>query len=173
MPASIWRPSARRSRKQLDEYEAKGHRGESFKFSAKKYEIDRGDLAVVVFVQDDKTRHVLQAGYVDLGAPAGRVPPRKPTEASNNEAIVFDGGDGRVSRGGAAGSGGVEAAEPPRRTVKAGGAIPREAGGGGTGRLASLLVEADGGGSDSDAHLDCRRPALFARGRRCKPAIRR
>ena len=65
-------------KKELDEYEAKGHRGESFKFSAKKYEIDRGDLAVVVFVQDDKTRHVLQAGYVDLGGPAG---PRPATEA--------------------------------------------------------------------------------------------
>jgi thiol-disulfide isomerase/thioredoxin len=61
-------------KKELDEYEAKGHRGESFKFSAKKYEIDRGDLAVVMFVQDDKTRHVLQAGYVDLGTPAGSRP---------------------------------------------------------------------------------------------------
>ena len=61
-------------KKELDEYEAKGHRGESFKFSAKKYDIDRGDLAVVVFVQDDKTRHVLQASYVDLGAPTGTRP---------------------------------------------------------------------------------------------------
>jgi thiol-disulfide isomerase/thioredoxin len=68
-------------KKELDEYEAKGHRGESFKFSAKKYEIDRGDLAVVVFVQDDKTRHVLQAGYVDLGAPAGT---RPTTEANGS-----------------------------------------------------------------------------------------
>jgi thiol-disulfide isomerase/thioredoxin len=51
----------------LDDYEAKGHRGESFKFSEKKYQIDRGDLAVVVFVQDDKTKHVLQAAYIDLG----------------------------------------------------------------------------------------------------------
>jgi thiol-disulfide isomerase/thioredoxin len=58
-------------RKQLDDYEAKGHRGESFQFSAKKDQINRAVLAVVVFVQDDKTRHVLQAGYVDLGAPAG------------------------------------------------------------------------------------------------------
>ena len=58
-------------RKQLDDYEARGHRGESFKFSAKKDQINRAVLAVVVFVQDDKTRHVLQAGYVDLGAPAG------------------------------------------------------------------------------------------------------
>jgi hypothetical protein len=58
-------------RKQLDDYEAKGHRGESFKFSAKKDQIDRADLAVVVFVQDDKTRHVLQAAYVDLATPVG------------------------------------------------------------------------------------------------------
>ena len=56
-------------RKQLDAYEAKGHRGEPFKFSAKKDQVNRADLAVVVFVQDDKTRHVLQAGYVDLGTP--------------------------------------------------------------------------------------------------------
>ena len=79
MPASIWKRSARKSRQQLDDYEAKGHRGETFKFSAKKYQIDRDDLAVVVFVQDDKTRHVLQAGYVDLGAPAR---PHPTTEAN-------------------------------------------------------------------------------------------
>jgi thiol-disulfide isomerase/thioredoxin len=66
-------------RRQLDDYEAKGHRGESFKFSAKKDRIDRSDLAVVVFVQDGKTRHVLQAGYVDLGTPAG---PHPVTEAN-------------------------------------------------------------------------------------------
>ena len=66
-------------RKQLDEYEAKGHRGESFKFTAKKDQIDRADLAVVVFVQDDKTKHVLQAGYVDLGA---TVSPHPITEAN-------------------------------------------------------------------------------------------
>jgi thiol-disulfide isomerase/thioredoxin len=61
-------------RKQLDEYEAKGHRSEPFKFSAKKDQINRGDLAVIVFVQDDETKHVLQAGYVDLGKPAGTRP---------------------------------------------------------------------------------------------------
>ena len=61
-------------RTQLDQYEAKGHRGEAFKFSAKKDQINRTGLAVVVFVQDDKTRHVLQAGYVDLGTPAGTRP---------------------------------------------------------------------------------------------------
>ena len=58
----------------LDDYEAKGHRGETFKFTAKKYEINRNDLAVVVLVQDDKTHHVLQSAYVDLGAPAGSHP---------------------------------------------------------------------------------------------------
>jgi hypothetical protein len=59
----------------LDEYEAKGHRGtEPFQFSEKKFEINRNDLAVVVFVQDDKTKHVLQAAYVDLGTPAGTHP---------------------------------------------------------------------------------------------------
>jgi thiol-disulfide isomerase/thioredoxin len=55
----------------LDDYEAKGHRGETFKFGEKKFQINRNDLAVVVFVQDDKTKHVLQAAYVDLGTPAG------------------------------------------------------------------------------------------------------
>lgn len=50
----------------LDDYEAKGHRGESFQFSEKKYQIEHTDLCVVVFVQDVKTKHVLQAGFVDL-----------------------------------------------------------------------------------------------------------
>ena len=68
-------------RKQLDEYEAKGHRGEKFTFSAKKDQINRADLAVVVFVQDDKTKRVLQASYVDL-APAGHARPT--TEANGN-----------------------------------------------------------------------------------------
>jgi thiol-disulfide isomerase/thioredoxin len=63
----------------LDDYEAKGHRGETFKFTAKKYEINRNDLAVVVLVQDDKTHHVLQAAYIDLGTPAGT----RPTTESN------------------------------------------------------------------------------------------
>ena len=54
----------------LDDYEAKGHRGETFKFTAKKYEIAHDNLAVVVFVQDSKTKHVLQAGFLDLSVPA-------------------------------------------------------------------------------------------------------
>jgi thiol-disulfide isomerase/thioredoxin len=55
----------------LDDYEAKGHRGESFKFTQKKFAINRNDLAIVVFVQDDKTKHVLQSAFVDLGAAGG------------------------------------------------------------------------------------------------------
>ena len=58
----------------LDDYEAKGHRGESFKFSEKKYQINRNDLGVVVFVQDEKTKHVLQAAYVALAPAAGTRP---------------------------------------------------------------------------------------------------
>ena len=58
----------------LDDYEAKGHRGEAFQFSEKKYKIDRGDLAVVAFVQDDRTKHVLQAAYIDLAAGAAAHP---------------------------------------------------------------------------------------------------
>jgi thiol-disulfide isomerase/thioredoxin len=58
----------------LDDYEAKGHRGESFTFAEKKYQIDRADLAIVVFVQDDKTKHVLQAAYVDLSPVSGSHP---------------------------------------------------------------------------------------------------
>jgi len=55
---------------QLDNYEAKGHRGNPFKFIEKKYQIDRGNLAVVVFVQDSKTKHVLDAAFVDLNPSA-------------------------------------------------------------------------------------------------------
>jgi len=63
----------------LDDYEAKGNKGNAFKFSEKKDKIDRGNLAVVAFVQDAKTKHILQAAYVDLnpqtapntGNPAG------------------------------------------------------------------------------------------------------
>jgi thiol-disulfide isomerase/thioredoxin len=54
----------------LDDYEAKGHRGEPFTFLEKKYQINPNDLAVVVFVQDDKTKHVLQAAYVELAPEA-------------------------------------------------------------------------------------------------------
>jgi thiol-disulfide isomerase/thioredoxin len=63
----------------LDDYEAKGHRGEVFTFAEKKYKINPADLAVVVFVQDDKTKHVLQAGYVDLSPDSA---PHPVTEAN-------------------------------------------------------------------------------------------
>lgn len=59
-------------RAHLDDYESKGHRGESFKFTEKKYEIAHDNLAVVVFVQDNQTKHVLQAGFVDLSLPMER-----------------------------------------------------------------------------------------------------
>jgi len=62
----------------LDDYEAKGHRGEPFTFAEKKYAIDPNHLAVVVFVQDAKTKHVLQSGYVDVAAAA----PQSTLEAS-------------------------------------------------------------------------------------------
>jgi len=54
-------------RAHLDDYEAKGHRGEPFTFIEKKDRINRAGLAVVVFVQDDESKHVLQAAYIDLG----------------------------------------------------------------------------------------------------------
>ena len=50
----------------LDQYEVGGHRGEPFTFAEKKHQINRAELAVVVFVQDDKTKHVLQTAYIDL-----------------------------------------------------------------------------------------------------------
>ena len=61
----------------LDEYES-SHKG--FTFSAKRDQIDRADLAVVVFVQDDKSKKVLQAAYVDLSTGQRSHPT---TEANN------------------------------------------------------------------------------------------
>lgn len=63
----------------LDDYEAKGHRGESFQFAEKKYQIDPANLAVVMFAQEDESKHVLQAAYVDLGGEA----PHSTLEANN------------------------------------------------------------------------------------------
>jgi thiol-disulfide isomerase/thioredoxin len=50
----------------LDDYEAKGHRGNAFKFSEKQDKINHDNLAVVVLIQDAKTKHILQSSYVDL-----------------------------------------------------------------------------------------------------------
>ena len=61
----------------LDDFESKR---EGFKFSAKRDQINRADLAVVVFVQDDKTKHVLQSAYVDLS----NGPASHPTTEANN-----------------------------------------------------------------------------------------
>jgi hypothetical protein len=55
----------------LDDFESKRA---GFKFSAKRDQIDRAGLAVVVFVQDEKTKHVLQSAYVDLGSAPGSRP---------------------------------------------------------------------------------------------------
>jgi thiol-disulfide isomerase/thioredoxin len=65
----------------LDDFETK--RGGGFKFSAKRDQMNRADLAVVVFVQDDKTKHVLQAAYVDLGGGPGSRPTT--LEANGND----------------------------------------------------------------------------------------
>lgn len=54
----------------LDDYEQHPTRGTPFKFIEKKDQIDSHDLAVVVFVQDTKTKRVLQAAYVDLNPTA-------------------------------------------------------------------------------------------------------
>ena len=59
-------------KKHLDEYEAGGHRGESFQFIEKKDAINRANLAVVVLVQDDKTKHVLQSAMIDLSTGNGQ-----------------------------------------------------------------------------------------------------
>jgi tetratricopeptide (TPR) repeat protein len=48
-------------KKHLDEYEAGGHRGNTFTFTEKKYEIDPKDLVVAAFVQDEKTKTILQS----------------------------------------------------------------------------------------------------------------
>ena len=53
-------------KKYLDDYEKAGHRGDTFTFIDKKYQIDPNNLALVAFVQDMKTKAVLQTVYVKL-----------------------------------------------------------------------------------------------------------
>lgn len=48
-------------KKHLDEYEAGGHRGNALTFTEKKYEINPRDLLVIAFVQDEKTKNILQS----------------------------------------------------------------------------------------------------------------
>ena len=51
------------AKKHLDGLEAEGFRGDDYTFTEKKYRIDPTNLSVVAFVQDDKSRNVLQSTY--------------------------------------------------------------------------------------------------------------
>jgi tetratricopeptide (TPR) repeat protein len=53
-------------KKYLDDYEKAGHRGDTFTFLDKKYQIDENNLSLVAFVQDMKTKAILQTVYVKL-----------------------------------------------------------------------------------------------------------
>jgi hypothetical protein len=53
-------------KKHLDEYEAGGHRGNSFTFTEKKYEINPKDLVVAAFVQNEKTKAILQSIFIKV-----------------------------------------------------------------------------------------------------------
>ena len=53
-------------KKYLDSYEQQGHRGDTFTFSEKKFQIDPNNLSLVAFVQDMKTQVVLQTVYLKL-----------------------------------------------------------------------------------------------------------
>jgi tetratricopeptide (TPR) repeat protein len=57
-------------KKYLDTYEQQGHRGDSFTFSEKKFQINPQNLSLVAFVQDMKTKNVLQTVYVKLNPTA-------------------------------------------------------------------------------------------------------
>ncbi|MGH9935379.1 MAG: Omp28-related outer membrane protein, partial [Blastocatellia bacterium] len=57
-------------KKYLDEYEKEGHRGEEFTFSEKMFQLAPNNLSVVAFVQDEKSKKVLQAAYVKIHSPA-------------------------------------------------------------------------------------------------------
>ena len=57
-------------KKYLDDYEKAGHRGDTFTFIDKKYQIDPNNLSLVAFVQDMKTKAVLQTVYLKLNAAA-------------------------------------------------------------------------------------------------------
>ncbi len=50
----------------LDEYEAGGHRGNTFTFAEKKFAINPKDLSVAAFVQDEKTKAILQSTILKI-----------------------------------------------------------------------------------------------------------
>jgi tetratricopeptide (TPR) repeat protein len=54
-------------KKYLDTYEQQGHRGDTFTFIEKKFQIDPNKLSLVAFVQNMKTKDVLQTVYLKLG----------------------------------------------------------------------------------------------------------
>jgi hypothetical protein len=60
------------ARKNLEDLEANGFKGEPYQFAEKKDHINPDDLAVVAFVQDEETRHVLQAAWLDLSRKAAK-----------------------------------------------------------------------------------------------------
>jgi tetratricopeptide (TPR) repeat protein len=53
-------------KKYLDGYEEQGHRNDPFTFSEKKFQIDQNNLSLVAFVQDVKTKAVLQTVYLKV-----------------------------------------------------------------------------------------------------------
>lgn len=57
-------------KKYLDSYEQQGHRGDTFTFLDKKFQIDPNKLSLVAFVQNMKTKDVLQTVYVKLSPAA-------------------------------------------------------------------------------------------------------
>src|SRR5581483_3302526 len=54
----------------LDDYEKNNDRYGKITFIEKKYRIDPKHLAVAAFVQESKTRHILQASFATVGSPA-------------------------------------------------------------------------------------------------------
>jgi tetratricopeptide (TPR) repeat protein len=57
-------------KKYLDSYEQQGHRGDTFNFSEKKFQIDPNKLSLVAFVQNMKTKEILQTVYIKLSPAA-------------------------------------------------------------------------------------------------------
>jgi tetratricopeptide (TPR) repeat protein len=53
-------------KKYLDSYEQQGHRGDSFTFIEKKSQVGPNNLSLVAFVQDVKTKKVLQTVYLKV-----------------------------------------------------------------------------------------------------------
>lgn len=50
----------------LDDYEVNGQPSQKVTFREKKHTLDAKNLSVVAFVQDEKSKQILQAGYVKV-----------------------------------------------------------------------------------------------------------